>query len=89
VFTLVFDSGRLSIEMAEDGGPPSTGWEGRFRLLDDHTIEARDDMSTISYDFRLNGDVLTMRLLTDTLRDSGELAAQSGIYDTAPFTRQP
>jgi hypothetical protein len=32
-------------------------------------------------------DVLTMHLLTDTLKEPGELAAQSAIYNTAPFTR--
>ena len=87
VFTVQFDSGRLLIVMQEDGGPPSIGWQGHYRFLDDHTMEAHDGMSTITYDFRLDGDVLTMRLLDDTLQDPGELAAQSGVYDTAPFTR--
>lgn len=89
VFTLDFDSGRLHIYMSDDGGPVQVGWNGTYEVVDQHTLVARDDISTITYDYSLVGDVLTLRMVSDTLQDPGELAAQSGIYDTAPFTRLP
>ena len=50
---------------------------------------ARDSISTITYDYSLDGVAPTLRMIKDTLQDPGALAAQSGIYDTALFTRVP
>ena len=89
VFTLSFDSGRLRVYGSDDGGPIQLGWDGTYEVVDDHTLAAHDAISNITYDFKLNGDVLTMRMVSDSLQDPGELSAQAGIYDTAPFTRLP
>ena len=91
-FQVRFDSGNLTESDVINGGPVSIGWRGHYVLQDDHTILATaigGDDAVITYDFSLVGDVLTLKLLSDTDQDVGELSAQTTIYDTAPFTRVP
>ncbi len=89
---VALDSGRLTEWEIVNGGPASIGWEGTEQLQDDHTLLALasgGDGAVISYDFTLDGDSLTLKLLSDSDQDQGELMAQTAIYDTASFTRQP
>jgi hypothetical protein len=87
--TIKFEDGRLVVYPAVDGGPDEVGWRGTYRLLDSHTIEAVDGQffNKIVYDFTIGGDVLTMKVVSNT--DPIDLIPQTSIYDTLPFTRVP
>jgi outer membrane protein assembly factor BamB len=85
VNALEFDGGRLRVLGAGDDQVLGVGWNGRYHVVDDHTIEAGDAISTIDYTYSIDGDRLTMRMVSDSLQEAGELAAQASIYDSAPF----
>jgi hypothetical protein len=88
-FGVRFDSGRLSETEQTDLAPPAIGWQGRFAIQDTDTLVATGYGTVITYRYTLDGDQLSMHLLSDTDQDPGELMAQSAIYGSAPFTRQP
>jgi len=91
-FTILFEAGRL-YEYA-DG---YLGWEGEFRFIDEDTFQAGDDGSFfITYQYAIDGDKLTIDMIQDTCPPCGpgadlfgEQIAQTVIYETSPFTRQP
>ncbi len=92
-FRIDLDAGGMTETDIINDGPVSIGWRGHAELQDDHTLLAtvRDGTyaAVLGYEIHLDGDTLTMRLTSDTDQDTGELSAQTAIYDTAPFTRVP
>ena len=76
---------------ALDDGPDRPGFDGTYIVTDDHTIVetcvCEGAHAVITIHFTLIGDALTMHVLSDT--DPLDIAAATGIYDTAPFIRQP
>jgi hypothetical protein len=84
-----FDESYLTQYGAMDGGPLEVGWIGTYALVDPDTIKAvaTDTMGEIVYDFDLRDDILTIDVTSDT--DPGDIVAQTGIYETLPFTRVP
>lgn len=86
---VTFEDGKMDQYVAADGGPLELGWVGTYTLIDDHTIEAVE-LSTrtrIVYEFTLHDGILTMDVVSDD--DPGDLAAQTAIFETLPFTRVP
>jgi hypothetical protein len=84
-----FDEGTIIQYGAADGGALGVGWEGTYRLLDDHTIEAFDNdfhVRTV-YEFALHDGILTIDVISD--EDPVDLYPQTAIYETLPFTRVP
>jgi hypothetical protein len=91
VFTIRFAGERLVA--FQDG---AQGWSGVFRQTDDATIEAGDSGDLyITYTFAIDGDQLTIDMVRDDYPTTseaeliGEQVAQTIIYESAPFTRQP
>lgn len=91
-FTIRFAAGRLLIFL--DG---EEGWDGLYRIVDGQTFEA-GDLGTgyyITYHYALDGDQLTIDMIEDDYHNTseadlqGELIAQTVIYETSPFTKQP
>jgi hypothetical protein len=74
-----------------------TGWDGHFRIVDADTFEAGDAAGDfyITYDYALDGDELTIDMVRNEFPTSseaeliGERVAQTVIYETAPFRREP
>ena len=87
--TIRFQDGRLQQFESYDGGPDQLGWTGTYRVVGPHTIEATEigTFDTITYDFDLRGNVLTVDVVSDA--DPVNLVPQTGIYETLPFTRVP
>lgn len=91
-FTVRFSGDRL---VAFNDGVP--GWEGQFRIVDQETFEAGDSAADfyLTYEFAVDGDELTIDMVRDdyptTSPDelAGEQVAQTVIYESAPFIRQP
>ena len=93
-FTLRFRSGALVIFSSHDGVPDAGTWSGiAYTVPDDHAILAKaTDVAPFPsyvYHFTLVGTTLTMHLVSDTETDAFEMSHQVGIYNTAPFIRQP
>jgi hypothetical protein len=94
VFTILFAGDRLRV--IQDG---EVGWDGGFRIVDEDTFEAGDSSKPgdfyLTYRYGLDGDTLTVDMVRDdyptTSADElvGEQIAQTVIYETAPFERQP
>jgi hypothetical protein len=90
--TIIFEAGRL-LEFA-DG---DIGWEGDYRMVDEDTFQAGNDGSYyITYHYAIEGDKLTIDMTEDTCPDCtpgadllSEQIAQTVIYESAPFTKQP
>jgi hypothetical protein len=92
-FTLIFEAGNL-LEFA-DG---EIGWGGQYRIVDDDTFEAGDDGTYyITYKYSIDGDQLTIDMIQDGCPPcesraadlAGERIAQTVIYESAAFTKQP
>jgi len=73
-----------------------TGWSGVYRILDADTFEAGDNGNYyITYQYAIDGDKLTIDMISDAMPSTseaellGEQMAQTAIYETSPFTRQP
>jgi hypothetical protein len=86
---LKLEDGTLTLYTASDGGPLEVGWLGRFRLTDDHTIEAVESgtFTEIVYEFTLEDGVLALDVISDS--DPVDIIPQTAIYETLPFTRVP
>jgi hypothetical protein len=94
VFTILFAGDRLRIIL--DG---EVTWDGGFRIVDEDTFEAGDSSNPgdlyLAYRYGLDGDTLTVDMVRDdyptTSADElvGERIAQTVIYETASFKRQP
>jgi hypothetical protein len=80
----------------------ASGWFGSYRIVDESTFQAGTGSPSgdfigyyITYHFAIDGDTLTIDMLSDDcpfcspaeLLD--EQMAQTAIYETSPFTRQP
>jgi hypothetical protein len=90
-FTILFEAGRL-LQYA-DG---YLRWEGDYRIVDEDTFEAGDNGTYyITYQYAIDGDRLTIDMTQDDCRPCtpgdlmGERIAQTVIYETSPFTKQP
>jgi hypothetical protein len=91
-FTIIFEAGRLL--QFEDG---YIGWSGQYRIVDEDTFQAGDDGTYyITYEYAIDGDQLTIDMTRDTCPPcesdadlTGERIAQTVIYESSPFTRQP
>jgi hypothetical protein len=68
-------------------GGEEAGWGGRFAVIGPHTVQASDNVCTITYRFELSGKTLALHVL----RDVGDpecdldLIPQTAIYNPAPF----
>jgi hypothetical protein len=73
------------------------GWDGRFQVVDTDTFQAGDydNGFYITYDYDLDGDRLTIDMLSneyptsDPAELAGEQIAQTVIYESAPFEKVP
>jgi len=79
------------------------GWNGVYHIVDGSTFSAGElENYYITYHFAIDGDQLTIDMISDdyTRADYGaaspseaellsEQMAQTAIYETSPFTRQP
>jgi len=89
-YTIRFANGRL-VEFSSDG---SVGWEGKLRIVNENTFEAVDIDCSITYDYAIDGDQLTIDMVEDVCpaysaaQLLGEQVTQTEIYETSPFTRQ-
>jgi peptide/nickel transport system substrate-binding protein len=91
-FTIIFEAGRLL--QYSDG---IIGWSGQYRIVDEDTFEAGDDGSYyITYKFSIDGDQLIIDMIQDGCPPCeseadlwGERIAQTVIYESAPFTKEP
>jgi hypothetical protein len=91
-FTIRFAGDRLVVFQ---GG--EVGWEGLFQVVDDDTFEAGDSAAGfyITYDYELDGDELAVDMVSNEYPTTseeeltGEMIAQTVIYETAAFVREP
>jgi hypothetical protein len=75
----------------------AVGWSGVYRVVDASTFEAGDSGTYyITYHFAISGNRLTIDMVRDDCPSCtpgasllGELMAQTAIYETSAFTRQP
>ncbi len=90
-FTVRFDGDRL---VAFNDGV--IGWDGLFQVVDDDTFEAGDGDAGfyITYQYEIDGDQLTIDMVSNDFPTSseeeltGEMIAQTVIYESAPFVRE-
>ena len=72
-------------------GEEEAGWGGSFVVTGPHTVQASDNVCTITYRYSISGDSLTLHVLRDVGEDAecrtADLAAQTAIFDPAPFVR--
>jgi peptide/nickel transport system substrate-binding protein len=91
-FTIIFEAGRLL--QFSDG---ELGWSGQYRIVDEDTFQAGDDGTYyITYEYAIDGDQLTIDMIQDDCPPCspgadlmGERIAQTVIYETSPFTKEP
>jgi hypothetical protein len=88
-YTIRFRDGKL-VEFQDH----SVGWEGSYKITDDHTFVAGDQGSLyITYHFVISGDRLTIDMVSDDFPSGdptfGDVVAQTSIYESAPFARAP
>jgi hypothetical protein len=85
-----FEDGTMSQYCAGDGGPLEICWAARYRLIDDHTIEATEigrPTTRMVFEFTLQDGILTMDVVGAD--DPIDLVAQTAVFETLPFTRVP
>jgi hypothetical protein len=88
-FTIRFAEGAL-VQFSDD----EEGWDGVYRIVDEDTFEAGDNGNLyITYQYTIDGDELTIDMVEDNYPVEAEVIgdslAQTVIYETAPFTREP
>ena len=88
-FTIRFVDGAL-VAFADD----EVSWEGVYRIVDEDTFQAGDNGNLyITYQFTIDGDQLTIDMVEDNYPVEAEVIgdslAQTVIYESAPFTREP
>jgi hypothetical protein len=94
-YTLKAEQGIWLVTDSVDGGPQGIAWQGLFTVLDPVTVQAgTKPCGPIVYDVRTDGDAVSFVVVTDACPEPGtapvgELIAQTTIYESAPFTRQP
>jgi hypothetical protein len=79
---------------AADGGPLETCWRATYRLLDDTTIEATEllagrSLCCYEYAFTLEGGTLIIDVVSVDDPAGIGIIAQTGIFETLPFTLVP
>ena len=87
IYTIRLFAGVWTLLVGHDGRPAEVGMEGKYTVVDDHTVIFTDSCGAITYDYSLQGDQLSLRVVTDECPGRGELLTQTFIYQTAPFTR--
>jgi hypothetical protein len=85
------DGNWIEIEIAADGDE-EIGWHGTYEIGDDGTVIATDPCGSITYEYVISDDTLTIDMVEDeclgfTDTNEGELLAQTLIYESTPFTR--
>jgi hypothetical protein len=86
-YSIRFQGGKL-VEF-QDG---QIGWDGLYKITDDHTFVAGDNGSFyITYQFAITGDRLAVDMISDHILNNaaGDTVAQTVIYNSAPFIRTP
>ena len=89
IFTLEFDSGRLNVYLTTSTQPMRLMYNGIYDVVDGDTLVYCDPYSTITYDYTLDGDHLTLTMVSDTLQTYDELATQAAVFAPGGFTRVP
>ena len=103
-YSLLFEAkrpedGTSHLQQFADG---VTGWNGSYHLVDDSTFQAGTGTASgdfigyyITYRYAIDGDQLTIDMISDDMPSTseaellGEQMAQTAIYETSSFTRQP
>jgi hypothetical protein len=89
VFTLKLEAGHWTEFEAFDGQAAGIGWSGTYQVVDADTVAAISDCGTITYDYALDADELTLDMVDDPCfpGEEGEQIAQTVVYETAPFAK--
>jgi hypothetical protein len=86
-FALQLAAGGWTQRYAYDGGDEDVGWRGTYVVVDEDTVIATDPCGPITYDYRIEGDELTLDMVDDRCDGGvGELIAQTIIFESSPFT---
>lgn len=95
-FEVEIDDGRWFQTQIGGDGVPEFGWDGTYEIVDETTVVATDPCGSITYRYSLDGDTLTVDMLEGKNEcaaslggdsGTGELLAQTLIYESTPFTR--
>ena len=80
------DGGWLQLAQS-NGGPEDLAWRGTYQIIDDNTVIATETGTgcEITYDFKLDGQQLTLDVVNDTCGEIG-LAIQTVMFEAAPLT---
>jgi hypothetical protein len=89
VYELVLANGSWIESEILDGRAPEVGWHGTYEVTDAGTAVATDPCGDITYGYAVAGSELTLEVLEDECQDPVDLIAQTVIYESGPFTRQP
>ena len=87
IYTIRLFAGGWTLLVGHDGAPAELGMESKYTVVDDHTVIFTDSCGAITYDYSMQGDQLSLRVVTDECPGRGELLTQTFIYQTAPFVR--
>jgi hypothetical protein len=89
-FGLLLADGGWTQRVAFDGDADSVGWRGTYEVVDEDTVIATDPCGPITYDYTVDGDVLTLDMVDDQCVEGGvgDQIAQTVIFESAPFTLQ-
>jgi hypothetical protein len=85
-FGLLLADGGWTQRYAYDGADEDVGWRGTYEVVDADTVIATDPCGAITYEYALDGDVLTLDMVDDQCPGLGEQIAQTVIFESAPFT---
>ncbi|HEX2361154.1 MAG TPA: hypothetical protein VHI11_03675 [Jiangellaceae bacterium] len=93
VYTIKLEAGRWTQFEELDGRPAEQGWTGTYQVINADTVTATDPCGSITYDYALQADQLTIDMVKDECQGFGggsseaEQIAQTVIYETAPFAK--
>lgn len=71
---------------AHDGAAEDVGWRGTYEVVDGDTVIATDSCGPITYQYRLDGDELTLDMVDDQCDGIGDQIPQTVIFESSPFT---
>jgi hypothetical protein len=89
VYELALANGSWIESEILDDGAPEVGWHGTYKVTDAGTVVATDPCGDITYAYAVAGSTLTLDVLEDECQDPVDLIAQTVIFESGPFTRQP
>ena len=88
VFSLLVDGDRWQFASTQGQGSPVVLNERTYRPVDIDTITASDANNTVTFDYQLDGDTLTISVVAVAGdQSSASLPLLIALYQTAPFTR--